>query len=55
MHDLGFIAKIKKENGKEVKGFKVLLAGGLGSQPRHADVMYEFLEEDKEEKTKYIC
>jgi sulfite reductase (ferredoxin) len=47
MHDLGFIAKIKKKNGKEIKGFKVLLAGGLGSQPRHADVMYEFLEADE--------
>ncbi len=47
MHDLGFIPKVKNENGKEIKGFKVLLAGGLGSQPRHADVMYEFLEADK--------
>ncbi len=47
MHDLGFIAKIKEDNGEAVRGFKVLLAGGLGSQPRHADVMYEFLPEDK--------
>ncbi|WP_299163083.1 HEPN domain-containing protein [uncultured Tenacibaculum sp.] len=46
MHDLGFIAKTKTINGKETKGFKVLLAGGLGSQPRHADVIYEFLETD---------
>ncbi|WP_417786407.1 HEPN domain-containing protein [Tenacibaculum sp.] len=44
IHDLGFIAKTKIVDGKEVKGFKVLLAGGLGSQPRHADVIYEFLE-----------
>ncbi|MGG6232374.1 HEPN domain-containing protein [Tenacibaculum sp. SDUM215027] len=44
IHDLGFIAKTKTVEGKEVKGFKVLLAGGLGSQPRHADVIYEFLE-----------
>ena len=44
IHDLGFIAKTKTIDGKEVKGFKVLLAGGLGSQPRHADVIYEFLE-----------
>ena len=44
MHDLGFIAKTKTVDGKEIKGFKVLLAGGLGSQPRQADVMYEFLE-----------
>ncbi|WP_055448006.1 HEPN domain-containing protein [Lacinutrix mariniflava] len=43
MHDLGFIAKI--ENG--VKGFKVMLGGGLGSQPRHADEMYSFLASDK--------
>ncbi|OED44687.1 nitrite reductase [Flavobacteriaceae bacterium (ex Bugula neritina AB1)] len=43
MHDLGFIAKI--ENG--VKGFKVMLAGGLGSQPRHADELYSFLPSDK--------
>jgi sulfite reductase (ferredoxin) len=45
MHDLGFIAKSKLINGQAVKGFKVMLAGGLGSQPRHADVIYEFLEE----------
>lgn len=43
IHDLGFIPKI--ENG--VKGFKVMLGGGLGSQPRHADVLYEFLPTDK--------
>ncbi|WP_445957568.1 HEPN domain-containing protein [Yeosuana sp.] len=43
MHDLGFIAKI--ENG--VRGFKVMLGGGLGSQPRHADELYGFLPADK--------
>ncbi len=43
MHDLGFIAKIKDG----VRGFKVMLGGGLGSQPRLADVLFEFLESDK--------
>jgi len=43
MHDLGFIAKIKNE----ARGFKVMLGGGLGSQPRHADTLYEFLSSDK--------
>lgn len=43
MHDLGFIAKI--ENG--VRGFKVMIGGGLGSQPREADVLYDFLPSDK--------
>ncbi len=44
MHDLGFIAKTRKIDGEEVKGFKVLLGGGLGSQPSHGEVIYEFLE-----------
>ena len=39
IHDLGFIAKMK--DGK--RGFKVMLGGGLGSQPRHADELYDFL------------
>ncbi len=43
MHDLGFIAK--KQNG--TNGFKVMVGGGLGSQPRHADVLYEFLPSEK--------
>ncbi|MET1257849.1 HEPN domain-containing protein [Flagellimonas sp. DF-77] len=43
MHDLGFIAKV--DNGN--RGFKVMIGGGLGSQPRHADVLYEFLAEDQ--------
>ncbi|MGN7515108.1 MAG: HEPN domain-containing protein [Allomuricauda sp.] len=43
MHDLGFIAK--ESNGE--RGFKVMLAGGLGSQPRHADELYSFLPTDK--------
>ncbi|SHO61612.1 HEPN domain-containing protein [Algoriphagus zhangzhouensis] len=47
MHDLGFIPKVKTIDGKEVRGFKVLLGGGLGSQPRHGDVIAEFLETDQ--------
>lgn len=43
MHDLGFIAK--SENG--IRGFKVMLGGGLGSQPRLADVLYEFLPTER--------
>lgn len=43
LHDIGFIAKV--ENG--VRGFKVMVAGGLGSQPRHAEELYSFLPTDK--------
>jgi sulfite reductase (ferredoxin) len=43
MHDLGFIAKVKEGQ----RGFKVMIGGGLGSQPRHADELYEFLPTDQ--------
>ena len=43
MHDLGFIAKIKDG----VVGFKVMIGGGLGSQARLADTLFEFIEADK--------
>lgn len=47
LHDLGFIPKLKIVDGKEVRGFKVLLGGGLGSQPRHADLISDFLATDQ--------
>lgn len=40
IHDLGFIPKLN-ENGE--RGFKVMLAGGLGAQPFLASVVHEFL------------
>ncbi|MGC6432198.1 MAG: HEPN domain-containing protein [Jejuia sp.] len=43
LHDIGYIAKIKDG----VRGFKVMVGGGLGSQPRHADVLFDFVETDK--------
>ncbi|MCR9064524.1 MAG: nitrite reductase [Cytophagales bacterium] len=43
IHDLGFIPKIK--DGQ--RGFKIVIGGGLGAQPRMADVAYEFLPEDE--------
>ncbi len=43
LHDIGYIAKMKDG----VRGFKVMVAGGLGSQPRHADVLFDFIETDK--------
>ncbi len=47
MHDLGFIPKVKIVDGKEVRGFKVMIAGGLGAQPILAKTAFEFLEEDQ--------
>ena len=39
LHDLGFIPKIV--DGQ--KGFKIMLGGGLGSQPAHAELLSEFV------------
>ncbi|MEY4432412.1 MAG: hypothetical protein RLZZ44_542 [Bacteroidota bacterium] len=39
LHDLGFIPKIV--NGQ--RGFKVMLGGGLGSQPSHAELLSDFV------------
>lgn len=47
MHDAGFIPKVKIADGKIVRGFKVLIGGGLGAQPLLAKVAFEFLEENK--------
>lgn len=47
IHDLGFIPKIRIVNGQEIKGFKVVVGGGLGAQPFLAQVAHEFLETEK--------
>ncbi len=47
MHDLGVIPKIRVVDGKEVRGFKVMVGGGLGAQPYLAKVAFEFLEADQ--------
>ena len=46
MHDLGAIPRIRTENGKTERGFKILIGGGLGAQPHLAITTHEFLEED---------
>lgn len=46
MHDLGVIPRVKIKDGKEQRGFKVMVGGGLGAQPHLAITTYEFLEEN---------
>jgi sulfite reductase (ferredoxin) len=47
IHDLGFIPREKEVAGKKVRGFKVVIGGGLGAQPFMAQTAYEFLEADR--------
>jgi sulfite reductase (ferredoxin) len=46
-HDFGFIPRVKTENGEEVRGFKVVVGGGLGAQGFIAQTAFEFLPEDQ--------
>lgn len=43
MHDFGFIPRVETKESLEIKGFKVLIGGGLGAQPFLAKVAYAFL------------
>ena len=43
MHDIGAIAKTKLIDGEEVRGFKVVLGGGLGPLPYQAKLYSEFV------------
>lgn len=43
IHDLGFVAQKKIEAGKEVRGFKVYVGGGLGATPFPAQLLEEFI------------
>lgn len=46
-HDFGFIPRIKVENGQEIRGFKVVIGGGLGAVSMVAHDAYDFLPEDE--------
>jgi sulfite reductase beta subunit-like hemoprotein/uncharacterized protein (UPF0332 family) len=46
-HDFGFIPRIKKIEGKETRGFKLVVAGGLGAQAIVAQTAYEFIPTDQ--------
>ncbi|MCH8109952.1 MAG: nitrite/sulfite reductase [Chloroflexi bacterium] len=43
MHDLGFIARTREEDGQIQKGFKITVGGGTSIQPLQAQTIYEFV------------
>ena len=47
IHDLGFIPTVRRENGEDSYGFKVLLGGGLGAQAIKATSIYDFIHEQE--------
>lgn len=47
IHDIGLIPKIRIENNTGKKGFRIVLAGGLGAQPFLAHPVFDFVEENQ--------
>ena len=43
LHDLGFIATTRTENGKEKRGFEMYVGGGLGAVPYQAKLFDSFV------------
>ncbi|HVU22883.1 MAG TPA: nitrite/sulfite reductase [Opitutus sp.] len=42
MHDIGYVAAVREIDGKLVRGFKIVVGGGLGPVPRQARLLTEF-------------
>ena len=47
LHDMGFIGVKKVVDGKEKRGFRTVVGGGLGAVPHQAKVLEEFLTEEE--------
>ena len=43
MHDVGFIARVREENGQLKEGLKITIGGGTSIQPLMAQTLYEFV------------
>lgn len=46
IHDIGAVAKIRKVNGKEERGFQIYIGGGLGATPHSAQSIEDFTPVD---------
>lgn len=46
-HDFGFIPRLKIENGETLRGFKLVIAGGLGAVGQVAQTVSEFIPEEE--------
>ena len=45
LHDLGFVAAVRTVDGREERGFRVVVGGGLGPVPHVAKELYAFMPE----------
>ncbi len=43
MHDVGFVARVRDENGVTQEGFRIVVGGGTSIQPLVAQTLYDFV------------
>ncbi len=55
IHDIGFHAVIREENGVERKGFRIVVGGGTSIQPLIAQELYEFVPVEDFLKVSEAC
>ncbi len=46
IHDIGAVALVREREGAKERGFRLYIAGGLGAQPRAAELLEEFTPAD---------
>lgn len=48
IHDIGFVAQVRRgDDGREVRGFRMVVGGGLSTMPREAIVLHDFIPVDE--------
>ncbi len=47
IHDVGFLAQVRREDGRERRGFRVHVGGGLGAAPMLSHLYTSFLPEEE--------
>jgi sulfite reductase beta subunit-like hemoprotein len=55
IHDIGFHAVIREENGVEHKGFRIVVGGGTSIQPLIAQQLYDFVPVENFLKVSEAC
>ena len=47
MHDIGYLARVKRVDGELKRGFDIYVGGGLGTVPHQAQLLAEFASEEE--------
>jgi len=54
IHDVGFLPRIREIDGKQVRGFEIVVGGGTSIMPRVAPTIYDFAQADNGEYLKVV-